>query len=28
LQAGQEFLQTWNYADYLAACGAPRTPSD
>jgi NTE family protein len=28
LQAGQEFLQTWNYADYLAACGAPGTPSD
>lgn len=23
LQAGQQFLQTWNYADYLAACGAP-----
>jgi NTE family protein len=28
LQAGQEFLRTWNYADYLAACGAPDTPSD
>jgi len=26
LQAGQEFLQAWNYADYLAACGAPVTP--
>lgn len=23
LQAGQEFLRTWNYADYLAACGGP-----
>lgn len=23
LQAGQQFLQTWNYADYLKACGAP-----
>ncbi|BBX96718.1 patatin-like phospholipase family protein [Mycobacterium lacus] len=23
LQAGQEFLKTWNYADYLAACGPP-----
>lgn len=23
LQAGQQFLQTWNYADYLAACGGP-----
>ncbi|OBC02501.1 patatin-like phospholipase family protein [Mycobacterium sp. 852002-40037_SCH5390672] len=23
LQAGQQFLQTWNYADYLATCGAP-----
>lgn len=23
LQAGQQFLQTWNYADYLTACGAP-----
>jgi NTE family protein len=23
LQAGQEFLKTWNYADYLAACATP-----
>lgn len=23
LQAGQQFLRTWNYADYLAACGGP-----
>jgi NTE family protein len=23
LQAGQQFLQTWNYPDYLAACSAP-----
>ncbi len=23
LQAGQQFLQTWNYPDYLAACGGP-----
>jgi NTE family protein len=23
LQAGQKFLKTWNYADYLAACGGP-----
>lgn len=23
LQAGQQFLQTWNYQDYLAACGGP-----
>jgi NTE family protein len=23
LQAGQQFLQTWNYSDYLKACGAP-----
>ncbi|MBV8789411.1 MAG: patatin-like phospholipase family protein [Mycobacterium sp.] len=23
LQAGQQFLQTWNYADYLKACGGP-----
>lgn len=23
LQAGQQFLQTWSYADYLAACGGP-----
>lgn len=23
LQAGQQFLQTWDYADYRKACGAP-----
>lgn len=23
LQAGKQFLQTWNYADYLKACGGP-----
>jgi len=23
LQAGQQFLRTWNYADYLTACGGP-----
>jgi NTE family protein len=23
LQAGQKFLETWNYADYLAACAGP-----
>jgi NTE family protein len=23
LQAGQKFLKTWNYPDYLAACGTP-----
>jgi NTE family protein len=23
LQAGQDFLKTWNYADYLSACGGP-----
>lgn len=23
LQAGQQFLRTWNYADYLAACAGP-----
>jgi NTE family protein len=23
LQAGQEFLKTWNYPDYLAACATP-----
>ena len=23
LQAGQNFLKTWNYADYLSACGGP-----
>ena len=27
LQAGQEFLRTWNYAGYLKACGGPATPS-
>lgn len=28
LQAGQAFLKTWNYADYLKACGGPeRSPS-
>jgi NTE family protein len=26
LQAGQEFLKTWNYAGYLAACGGPAGP--
>jgi NTE family protein len=26
VQAGQQFLKTWNYADYLAACRAPVTP--
>lgn len=26
LQAGQQFLQTWNYAAYLAACGGPVKP--
>lgn len=24
LRAGRQFLTTWNYADYLAACGPPR----
>jgi NTE family protein len=28
LQAGQDFLKTWNYADYLSACGGPVKPSD
>jgi NTE family protein len=23
LQAGQKFLKTWNFADYLSACGGP-----
>ncbi|OSC24489.1 hypothetical protein B8W69_21810, partial [Mycobacterium vulneris] len=23
LQAGQQFLRSWSYTDYLAACGAP-----
>jgi NTE family protein len=23
LQAGQDFLKTWNFADYQKACGAP-----
>jgi len=27
LQAGQEFLKTWNYADYQSACGGPVKPS-
>jgi NTE family protein len=27
LQAGQDFLKTWNYQDYLAACGGPAKPS-
>jgi NTE family protein len=27
LQAGQNFLKTWNYPDYLKACGGPVTPS-
>jgi len=28
LQAGREFLKTWNYADYLTACGGgPARPS-
>jgi NTE family protein len=27
LQAGQQFLQEWNYADFLAACGAPGEPT-
>lgn len=26
LQAGQRFLETWNFADYLAACRGPVTP--
>jgi NTE family protein len=26
-RAGQQFLKTWNYADYLAACGGPVRPS-
>lgn len=26
-QAGQKFLANWNYADYLADCGGPFTPS-
>jgi NTE family protein len=26
LQAGQQFLQTWDYADFLAACGGPVQP--
>ncbi len=25
VQAGQQFLRTWNYADFLAVCGAPAT---
>jgi NTE family protein len=27
LQAGQQFLKTWSYADFLAACGGPVKPS-
>ncbi|RFD24617.1 hypothetical protein MUBE_13070 [Mycobacterium uberis] len=27
LQAGQQFLERWNYADYLTACGGPVTQS-
>jgi NTE family protein len=27
LQAGQQFLRTWNYADFLAACGDPAKPT-
>jgi NTE family protein len=27
LQAGQQFLTTWNYPDFLAACGGPVKPS-
>jgi NTE family protein len=27
LQAGQDFVKTWNYADYLKACGGPVKPS-
>ena len=27
LQAGQDFLKTWNFAGYLKACGAPVKPS-
>jgi NTE family protein len=26
LLAGREFLKTWNYADYLTACGGPFAP--
>lgn len=26
LHAGQEFLKTWDYADFLAACGDPAKP--
>jgi NTE family protein len=26
LLAGAEFLKTWNYADYLTACGGPAAP--
>jgi NTE family protein len=28
LQAGQGFLKTWNFADYLSACGGPVKTSD
>ncbi|MCV7103092.1 patatin-like phospholipase family protein [Mycobacterium palustre] len=27
LRAGQQFLQTWDYADFLAACGGPVGPT-
>ncbi len=27
LQAGRDFLKTWNYANYLVACGGPPTSS-
>jgi NTE family protein len=27
LQAGRQFLATWDYADFLAACGPPGRPS-
>jgi NTE family protein len=27
LQAGEKFLKTWNYANFLAACGEPTQPS-
>ena len=26
LQAGQDFLKTWNYANFLATCGGPAKP--
>jgi NTE family protein len=27
LQAGEKFLKTWNYSNFLAACGEPTKPS-